>query len=153
MNKIYSALFIAILFLFPYNSFAKRDKSDGATPTKERKGFVVFKLDNSVNEGKPIDAAFIVLDKYDLTAAGFVRQKFNVVDNKIMIADLPEGKYYADIFIKGIYKQHFTKVITVSKKGSTYTFKMDATDTYIPKKAYIPAESNDFSKSGVAQMK
>jgi hypothetical protein len=52
-----------------------------------------------------------------------------------------------------MYKQHFKKVITVTKKGSTYTFKMDVMDTFIPKKATIPSESNDFSSTGVAQMK
>ena len=76
-----------------------------------------------------------------------------MVDNKIIISDLPEGKYYADIYIKGMYKQYFKKVINVTKKGNTYTFQMDVMDTYIPKKANIPSESNDFSRTGVAQMK
>jgi len=153
MTKFYPVLFISILFLFPFNSFAKRDKSDGNAAAQTRKGFVVLKLDNSINDGKPIDAAYIVLDKYDLTYAGFINQKFDVVDNKIIISDLPEGKYYADIYIKGMYKQYFKKVINVTKKGNTYTFQMDVMDTYIPKKANIPSESNDFSRTGVAQMK
>jgi len=153
MTKFYPVLFISILFLFPFNSFAKRDKSDGDAAAQNLKGFVVLKLDNSINDGKPIDPAYIVLDKYDLTAAGYISQKFDIVDNKIMISDLPEGKYYADIYIKGIYKQHFKKVITVTKKGNSYTFKMDVMDTFIPKKASIPSESNDFSKTSVAQMK
>ena len=153
MNKFYPILFIAILFFFPFNSFAKRDKSDVAAPAKERKGFVVFKLDNSVNDGKRVSEAFVILDKYDRTAAGYVRQKFDVLDNKITISDLPEGKYFADVYLKGNYKQHFSKVITVTKKGSAYTFKLEETDTFIPKKANIPAESNDFSKTSVAKMK
>jgi hypothetical protein len=153
MRKFYAVLFISILFLFPFNSFAKPDRSDGNAASQNRNGFVVLKLDNSINDGKSINAAYIVLDKYDLTYAGFINQKFDVVDNKIMISDLPEGKYYADIYIKGMYKQHFKKVITVAKKVNTYTFRMDAMDTYILKKANIPSESNDFSGTGVAQMK
>jgi hypothetical protein len=66
---------------------------------------------------------------------------------------IPEGKYYADIYIKGMYKQHFNKVITIAKKGNSYTFKMDVMDTYIPKKVNMPSESDDFSRTAVAQMK
>lgn len=153
MNKFYPILFIAIIFFFPFCSFAKHAESDGAAPLKERKGFVVFKLDNSLNNGKAVNEAFVILDKYDRTAAGYVRQKFDVVDNKIMLSDLPEGKYFADVYLKGNYKQHFSKVITVTKKGSTYTFKLEEADTFIPRKANIPSESNDFSKTSVARMK
>jgi hypothetical protein len=87
MKKFYAVLFISILFLFPFNSFAKRDRCDGNAATQNRNGFVVLKLDNSINDGKSINAAYIVLDKYDLTYAGFINQKFDVVDNKIMISD------------------------------------------------------------------
>jgi len=152
MKKFYFLLLIAILFIFPFNSFAKRNRSSN-TDVQEHKGFVVLKLDNSKNGGQPIDAAYIILDKYNLTGAGYVSKKVGVTNNQIALKDLPEGKYYADIYTKGIFKQHFSKVIYVSKKGSTYTFKLEETDTYIPNKAYIPSESNDFSKTSVTLMK
>jgi hypothetical protein len=98
MKKLYRILFISILFLFPFNSFSKRDRSDGNATAQNRKGFVVAKIDNSINDNKPIDAAYIVLDKCDLTAAGYVCQKFDVVDNRTMISDLSERKYYIDIY-------------------------------------------------------
>jgi hypothetical protein len=152
MKKFYPLLFISILFLFPFNSFAKRNRTVKAD-AQQRKGFVVLKLDNSKNGGQPINAAYIILDKYDLTGAGYVSKKVEVTNNQITLTDLPEGKYYADIYTKGIYKQHFSKVIYVSKKGSTYTFKLEETETYIPTKAVIPSESNDFSKTSVTKMK
>ena len=40
-------------------------------------GSVTFKLDNSKNDGKAIEAAYVVLDKYDLTGAGFIKERFD----------------------------------------------------------------------------
>ena len=100
-----------------------------------------------------MEAAYIVLDRYDLTAAGYVIDKFEVSNNKVVLADLPTGKYYADIYTKGIYKQHFTKVITVSKKGKSYAFKLEEAEMYTPETVIIPSESNDFSQTSVVLMK
>src|SRR5262245_820268 len=103
MRKFYPVLFI-ILFIFPFTSFAKPNR-DGKS-INEHKGFVTFNLDNSKNDNKPIDIAYVVLDKYNLTGAGYINQKFEITGNKIEINDLPEGKYYADIYTAGLYKQH-----------------------------------------------
>lgn len=150
MIKLYASI-ITILFLFPLNSFAKKDRSEKVI--EQRKGYVTFKLDNSVNGNKPIEAAYVILDKYNRTGAGYVSQKFEVKDNQILISDLPEGKYYVDIFTKGFYKQYFTKVIHVSKKGSSYTFKLEEVRTFVPRKTVMPAESNSFAKTSVVRMK
>ena len=114
---------------------------------------MIFTLDNSINGNKPVEAAYIILDKYNRTGAGYVSQKFQVNDNKIIITDLPEGKYYADIFTKGFYKQYFSKVIYVSKKGSNYSFKMEEVRTFTPRKTVMPKESTDFAKTSVVKMK
>jgi len=150
MIKLYVSI-ITILFLLPFNSFAKKHRSDKAI--EQRKGYVTFKLDNSLNGNKPVEAAYIILDKYNRTGAGYVSQKFEVKDNQILISDLPEGKYYVDIFTKGFYKQYFTKVIHVSKKGSSYTFKLEEVRAFIPRKTVMPAESNNFAKTSVVRMK
>jgi hypothetical protein len=94
-----------------------------------------------------------VLDKCNLTAAGYVMDKFDVQNNTITIPNLPEGKYFAEIYIKGIYTQHFSKVITVAKKKNLYNFKIAKTDIYFPKQVVIPVESNDFSKTSVVSIK
>jgi hypothetical protein len=150
MIKLYAGI-ITILFLLPLSSFAKKHRSEKAI--EQRKGYVNFKLDNSVNGNKPIEAAYVILDKYNHTGAGYVSRKFEVKDNQILISDLPEGKYYVDIFTKGFYKQYFTKVIYVSKKGSSYTFKLEEVRTFIPKKTVMPSESNNFAKTSVVRMK
>ena len=64
-----------------------------------------------------------------------------------------EGKYFADVYIKGIYNQHFSKVITIKEKKNTYTFKLSKADPFLKEDVIIPNESNDFSKTSVALMK
>lgn len=150
MVKFYLTI-LTSLILLPSVLLAKPRR---ATKDFElKKGFVTLNIDNSKNGNQPIEAAYVILDKYNRTGAGYVSKKFEVEDNKIYIDNLQEGKYYVDIYTKGFYKQHFTKVITVSKKGSTYTFKMEETDTFVPTKANIPAESADFSNTSIVKMK
>lgn len=144
MRKFYSFIITALVFL------AFEAKAQNNTHVK---GSVTVKLDNSKNENQVIESAYIILDKYDLTGAGVVKEKFDVAGNKISLDNLPVGKYYADIYIKGSYKQHFSKVIKVTKKGKLYTFKMEETEFYNPGEGVIPGESNDFSKTSVVRMK
>lgn len=150
MTKLYLT-FIILFFIFPIKSFSTPDRSDKATAAK--KGYVTLKLDNSKNSNKPIDAAYIILDKYNRTGAGYVSKKFEVKDNQVLISDLPEGKYYIDIFTKGLYRQYFSKVIYVSKKGSSYTFTLEEIRTFTPRKTVMPKESYDFAKTSVSRMK
>jgi hypothetical protein len=150
MRKFYATLF-TILSIFPLTGFGKPGHDD--KKRDERKGFVKFNLDNAKNDNRPVEAAYVILDKYNLTGAGYINQRFEVTGNKIEIYDLPEGKYYADIYTAGLYRQHFSKVIYVSKKGSVYTFKIEETRLYVPNQAIIPAESNDLSKTTIVRMK
>jgi len=127
--------------------------SVGAQQDVYTKGSVTFRLDNSKNDNKPIDAVYIILDRFDLTGAGVVKDKYETINNKISIQNLPTGKYYADIFIKGFYNQHFSRIIDVTKKGKTYTFKIAEIGFYEKGDAVIPKESNDYSKTSVVFMK
>jgi len=144
---------ITFLFFIPAITFAKPGRSDKDIQPVKNKGYVIFTLDNSINGNKPVEAAYVILDKYNRTGAGYVSQKFQVNDNKIILTDLPEGKYYADIFIQGFYKQHFCRMIKVRKKGKTYTFKLPEVDLYNPDTVVIPKESDDYSKTSVVFMK
>jgi len=144
MKKFYFSA-IAVLLLLSVNTQAQ-NKTD-------LKGSVTISLDNSKNGNQPVETAYIILDKYDLTGAGYVKEKYDVANNRIIITDLPAGKYYADIYTKGIYQQHFARVIDVTKKGRSYTFKLDEIETYTPDTVVIPGESNDFSKTSIVLMK
>ena len=144
MRKFYYPA-LAALTLMPYSMSAQNNVYT--------KGLVTFRLDNSENNNKSVDAAFIILDRFDLTGAGVVKEKYDVTDNKISLENLPVGKYYADIFVKGFYNQHFSRIINVTKKGKTYTFKLSEIGFYEAGNAFIPKESNDYSKTSITLMK
>ena len=144
MRKFYYPA-LAALTLMPHSMSAQNNVYT--------KGLVTFRLDNSENNNKSVDAAFIILDRFDLTGAGVVKEKYDVTDNKISLENLPAGKYYADIFVKGFYNQHFSRIINVTKKGKTYTFKLSEIGFYEAGNAFIPKESNDYSKTSITLMK
>jgi hypothetical protein len=143
MRKLYYLITVLTFFTLKVN----------AQCNTSAKGSVIIELDNSKNENQPVEAAYIILDKYNLTGAGLVKERFDVSDNKISLDNLPVGKYYADIYTKGDYKQHFSKVIKVTKKGKLYTFRLDDIEFYNSHEVNIPQESNDFSKTSVVRMK
>ncbi len=102
-----------------------------------------FKLDNSINKNNKVDSVLVILDKFDRTGAGIVRKVFYPnADNQVVIDDLPAGKYYAEIYVLGIYKKHFSTVINTEKvnKKNKLTLQMDYTDVYVPGSVTIPAE-------------
>jgi len=144
MRKLYYSIVLLLSFLVC--------NVNAQTPIS-RTGSVTFKLDNSKNDNKPVETAYIILDKYDLTGAGFIKEKFYVSNNIILLENLPLGKYYADIYTQGYYKKHFVKIIKVTKKGRSYAFKLEETGFYNPYTVVIPKESNDYSKSSVVFMK
>jgi hypothetical protein len=144
MRKFYYSV-IAAFALLP-NGINAQKKFD-------TKGSVTFRLDNSRNNNNPVDTAYIILDRSDLTGAGIVKSKYEVIGNKILFRNLSVGKYYADIFIQGFYKQHFCRMIKVRKKGKTYTFKLPEVDLYNSDTVVIPKESDDYSKTSVVFMK
>ena len=144
MRQIYYSV-IAILFILPFKLNAQNNIL--------KKGSVIFKLDNSRNENEPVETAWVILDKYDLTGAGFIKQKFDVTDNKIALENLPVGKYYADIYVKGFYGEHFSCIIKVTKKEKIYAFKLSEVGFYNANTSLIPTESDDYSRTSVVFMK
>jgi hypothetical protein len=102
-------------------------------------------IDNSVNKNNTVDSVLIILDKFDHTGAGVVRKVFYPnADNQIIIEELPAGKYYAEIYVLGIYKKHFSSIIDTEKKikknKKKETFRLDYTDVYFPGCVIMPAE-------------
>lgn len=144
MKKLYF-IALASLCLFCNNISAQKKMPAN--------GSVTICLNNAENNNRQIDTAYIIFDRCDLTGAGIVLDKYDVSNNTIVIDQLPEGKYFADVYIKGIYNQHFSKVITIKEKKNTYTFKLSKADPFLKEDVIIPDESNDFSKTSVALMK
>jgi hypothetical protein len=144
MRKFYYSA-ISALTLIPYNMSAQS--------TSSVNGSVIIKLNNSENNNKPVDSAYIILDRFDLTGAGVVREKYFLIDNNILLENLPVGKYYADIYINGLYSEHFSRIIKVTPKGKIYAFKLSEVGFYNANTSLIPKESDDYSRTSVVFMK
>lgn len=104
-----------------------------------------FHIDNSVNKNNTVDSVLVILDKFDHTGAGIVRKVFYPnSDNHVIIEDLPVGKYYAEIYVLGIYKKHFSAIIDtdkiIKKNKKKEIFRLDYTDVYFPGSVAMPAE-------------
>ena len=113
---------------------ARTKKSLGARYT--------FHLDNTVNKNNTVDSVLVILDKFDLSGAGIVRKVFYPDSlNQIIVEDLPKGKYYAEVYVLGLYRKHFSTIIyTKASKKNKISFPLDYKDVYIPGKATIPPE-------------
>ncbi|MFT3935647.1 MAG: hypothetical protein QM726_18610 [Chitinophagaceae bacterium] len=114
----------------------KENKKNGVTYT--------FHIDNTVNKNNTVDSVLIILDKYDLSGAGFVRQVFYPDEkNHIIIEDLPVGRYYAEVYVLGNYRKHFSSVIRTVKanRKNKARFQLDFKDTYTSGNASIPVEN------------
>ena len=130
--------------------------ASGETPSSKEKSNAVinitkaagvnytFHLDNTVNKNNAVDSVLIVLDKFDHSGAGIVKKVFYPgTDNQVIIEDLPAGKYYAEVYVLGLYKKHFSTVINTeksAKKNKTH-LRLDYQDGYTPGNANIPAEN------------
>jgi hypothetical protein len=107
---------------------------------------IIITLNNNSNHNKPVDSVYIILDRYDRTGAGIVKQVFYPINNKISFS-IPKGKYYVDIFCLGLHdKEHFGKIINAkSNKGSKLALKLRSYAPYTPGLAFIPKEKIDFT--------
>ncbi len=135
-------------------SYAANDTSltkTGGAPvlTKQKRHTVNYtlKLDNTTNQNKTVDSVLVVLDKFNLSGAGIVTKVFYPdPTNQIVIEDLEAGRYYADIYVLGMYQKHFSSVLHVrkstAKKGTT--IRLEFKDFYTPGKAAIPPENTKF---------
>ena len=101
-----------------------------------------------------VDSVYIIFDRYDLTGAGVIKQKFYPTDNKVVIEKVPKGKYYVDIYCIGIDQQNYTRVSTIGKrKTNKVTVPLQYYEAYIPGTAIIPPSIIDLNNLIVTQKK
>ena len=123
---------------------AKNNTATAVVAAKSTGSSYAFKINNSINNNNQVDSVLVILDKYDHTGAGIVRKVFYPnAENKVIIDELPSGKYYADFYVLGIYKKHFSTVINTEKitKKNKLVLSLDYTDVYVPGNVNIPAEN------------
>ena len=143
-------LFSALLLSATFHTFAANDTpavketSSAVSVKKAAPVHYTFHLDNTVNKNKSVDSVLVILDKFDRSGAGIVTKVFYPdANNQIIVDNLPAGKYYAEIYVLGLYKKHFSAVITAEKtaKKNKAKLQLDYKDSYIPGNASIPAEN------------
>ena len=106
------------------------------------------------NKKVSIDSVFIIFDKYDLTGAGVVKQVFYPSNNRLVIQNVPKGKYYVDVFCIGMPGQNYSRIRTIRKRrGNSVTIPIRMAETYIPGTAVIPSSTIDFNNLVVTSKK
>jgi hypothetical protein len=123
---------------------APKEKSNTVAVTTKAAGFnYTLHIDNAVNKNNTVDSVLVILDKFDHSGAGVVKKVFYPdAANQVVIEDLPAGKYYAEIYVLGLYKKHFSTVIYTEKSNrkNKVHLQLDYKDVYTPGNAHIPAE-------------
>jgi hypothetical protein len=148
-STLFAKLIVATcMFLVLTNvSLANEGDKPAKKNAKAAGSSFTIQLDNSANKIKTVDSAFVIFDKYDRTGAGFIQQVVYTDENSnLILENIPEGKYFVEIYTAGIQKQHFSKIITVSKNGSgkkanKLTITLEHADIFIPGQVSIPAEN------------
>ncbi|MEP6746538.1 MAG: hypothetical protein ABJB86_02365 [Bacteroidota bacterium] len=123
---------------------SKEKNTSSSILTKTAGVNYTFHIDNKVNKNNAVDSVLVILDKFDRSGAGVVRKVFYPdANNQVVIEDLPAGKYYAEIYVLGIYKKHFSTIIYTEKpnKKNKVSLQLDYKDVYTTGNANIPAEN------------
>lgn len=104
---------------------------------------VTIELNNTLNKKAPVDSVLIIFDRYNLTGAGTVKRIFYPINNKVVIDNVPEGKFYITVQCLGIFRDSFTEVSYVYEKRknkNSFQFRLQPNEAYDPATVYIPAE-------------
>src|SRR6185436_16168413 len=71
---------------------------------------VIIELNNDLNQKAPVDSVIVIFDRYNLSGAGTIKNVYYPVNNKVVIENVPEGKFYITVICLGIYKDSFTEI-------------------------------------------
>lgn len=113
---------------------------------------VIIHLDNKANNHAPVDSVFLILDRFNLTGAGVIKQVVYPVNNKIVLENVPEGKFYITVICLGIYKDHFSDVNYVYEKrknNNEFNFRLKPAEPHDPNTVSIPAQKIDLSRLSI----
>ena len=133
------------IFLLATTSYA----NDGDEPSS-RKNKTTEVADVSFHlkgAGKAmVDSALIILDRYDHTGAGVVIERVRVDEkHRLVLENVPAGKYYVGVYTYGAQREFFSLVIRVKKKtrckrDNRVAIAVADAEWYQPGTAVIPAE-------------
>jgi len=124
-------------------SFTKASAASNNTTINSGVSYTIH-LNNKANNNHTVDSVLVILDKFDRSGAGVVKKVlYPNADNQVLLADVPAGKYYAEVYVLGLYKKHFSQVIRANKrvKHNRLRLQMDYNDVYIPGQLQLPPEN------------
>lgn len=104
---------------------------------------VVITLNNAANKHAPVDSAYVIFDRFDRSGAGVVKRLVYPQKNKIILDQIPEGKFFITVICLGIYKDTFSETSFIYEKRKNknqFEFRLKKTEAYNPNNVYIPAE-------------
>jgi len=130
-------LLIGLSWLYPAGAQRKK-RADSVRVTIE--------LNNELNQKAPVDSVIIIFDRYNLSGAGTIKNVYYPVNNKVVIENVPEGKFYITVICLGIYKDSFTEISYVYEKRrnkNSFNFRLKNAEAYDPGDVFIPAEKID----------
>ena len=107
---------------------------------------VIIELNNDLNQKAPVDSVIVIFDRYNLSGAGTIKNVYYPVNNKVVIENVPEGKFYITVICLGIYKDSFTEISYVYEKRrnkNSFNFRLQNAEAYDPSDVSIPAEKID----------
>jgi hypothetical protein len=142
--------FLIVLLLTSLFGFFKVE----AQSHKKRADSVLVKitLDNSANKNAPVDSVLVILDRFDLSGAGIIKDVVYPVNNQILLHNVPEGKFYITLICLGIYKDNFSDISYVYEKrknNNEFSFRLKPAEPFDPNDVRIPKEKVDFQKLSI----
>jgi hypothetical protein len=94
----------------------------------------------------PVDSVFIFFDRYNHTGAGIIKQVYYPKDNRIVIPDVPPGKYYIGLFCLGTHWEYFSEVTYVNnRRNNKIRFNLKRSEIYVPG-TYIAQVRSDLNR-------
>ena len=142
MEKFSTQLFLFCLITgLPVMAQSKRKRNDTTT--------VTIQFTHSYNRDASVDSALVILDKHNRTGAGTIKQLYYPVNNRIVIPNVPEGKYYIDVVCLGIHQESFREVSYVYEKRSNknlFRINLKSAEKFDRSTVYIPPETIDAAR-------
>jgi hypothetical protein len=114
---------------------------------------VTINLRKSFLKNAPVDSIYIFFDRYNHTGAGIIKQVYYPKNNKVVVPQVPPGKYYIGMMCLGTHWEYFSEITFVNKRRSNnLRFKLKRSETFVPG-AYVALVKFDLNKLSVTDPK
>lgn len=114
---------------------------------------VTINFKKRFSKNAPVDSVFIFFDRYNHTGAGIIKQVYYPKDGKILIPQVPPGKYYIGLFCLGTHWEYFSEVTYVNKRRSNkIRFNLSRSEIFVPG-TYIAQVRSDLSRLSITSPK